>query len=82
MIGKLVNATIGPVEERIERAARQLLFMEVGRLAVGGPPPTLTLDTHAIRGHGDTVRGEADTSLAHGRTFANKVGMLTFTTGG
>jgi hypothetical protein len=82
VIGRLVNAGLGPVEERIEQAAQRLLFMEVGNLAVGGPPPTLALDTEAIRGHGDTLKGEADANLAGGRSFANKVGALTFTTGG
>ena len=82
VVGKLVDATIGPIEEQVERAAQKLLFMEAGSLTVGGPPPSLTLDTAAIRGHGDTIKGEADANLAGGRSFANKVGMLSFTTGG
>ncbi|MCQ4079462.1 hypothetical protein NGB36_02310 [Streptomyces sp. RB6PN25] len=82
VIGKLVNATLGPAEEQVERAAQRLMFMEAGQLAVGGPPPALALDTDAIRAHGETLKGEADANMEGGRSFANKVGALTFTTGG
>jgi hypothetical protein len=79
--GKLVNATIGPVLERIEAAAQRLMFMEVGQLA-GGPPPVLKLDTDAMREHGGKLSGEADNAVHHGQTFRNRTSQLTFRTGG
>ncbi len=81
VVGKLVDATIGPVLERIDAAAQRLLFMEAGQIA-GGPPPVLKLDTEAMRTHAGTLVTEADTNLQNGRTFRNRTGALTFTTGG
>ena len=82
VIGALVERTIGPIEERIDAAVQKLIFQEVAHLAVGGPVPTLKLDTAAIKAHGDRMAGEADKNVNGGRDFSNKVGALTFTTGG
>lgn len=81
VVGKLVNSAIGPVLERVNTAAQRLMFMEVGQLA-GGPPPVLKLDTAAMREHGGRLGTEADNTLENGRTFRNRTGALTFTTGG
>jgi hypothetical protein len=80
VIGKLVDATIGPLEQRIEASVQKLLFAEVGQLALGGPPTDLKLDTAAIRSHGDAIKREADANVNGGRDLDNKVGGLTFTT--
>ncbi len=82
VVGALVNATIGPIKERIDQAAEKLLFTEIAGAITGGPPPGLKLDTGAMRTHGDSIKREADANVNGGRDFGNKVGALTFTTGG
>lgn len=82
VIGALVEATIGPVTDQIDKAADRLLFLEAGQLALGGPPPGLNLDTAAMRTHGDRIKREADANMDGGRAFGNNVGALTFTSGG
>lgn len=82
VIGALVSKTITPITEKVDQSVQRLLFAEVGDLAIGGPPPTLALDTHAMRTHAAAIRSEGEANLSGGRDFSNKVGALTFTTGG
>jgi len=82
VVGALVNSTIGPIMERIDQSVQRLLFAEVAHLSIGGQVPALKLDTAAIRTHGEMIKREADANINGGRDFSNKVGALTFTTGG
>nr|WP_202447629.1 hypothetical protein [Streptomyces sp. SID5468] len=82
VVGSLVNRLIGPLKEQVDRAVEKLLLEETAHLAVGGPPPTLKLDTNAMRAHAGTIGKQAEANLTGGRAFGAKMQALTFTTGG
>jgi hypothetical protein len=81
VVSELVNKTMGPLKEKMDQAVEKLLFTEVASSVVGGPPPGVTLDTAAMRTHGDSILREADSSLTNGRAFNTKMSALSFTTG-
>ena len=79
---KLVNHFTGPLKEQLDHAVAHLLFEEIGHLAVGGPPPGLTIDTATMRTHADAVMRQAEANLSGGHAFRNRITSLTYTTGG
>ncbi len=78
----LVNKITGPFKEQLDHAVEKLLFAEVAHTALGGPGPSLKVDTAAMRAHGDSALRQAEDNLSGGRALRNRVTSMTFTTGG